>query len=101
MKIVKQLHEILKEMRCHRNDTIGGILDTPAVDARMLDYKGGPFQTEDQFNEFLRSDIIPEAPKIYRTMIEGSMQNTHDIVLTHGGISPQNIIVNDCHDLYH
>lgn len=96
MRIVGQLHEILKEMRRHRNDTIGGILNTPAVDTRMLSYKGGPFQSEDQFNKFLRSDMIAQAPKMYRTMLEGSMQNTHDIVLTHSDISPRNIIVHDC-----
>lgn len=96
MQLVGQLNEILKELRRHRNNTIGGILNTPAVDARMLRYKGGPFHTEDQFNEFLRSDLISVAPKIYRTALEANMRNTHAIVLSHGDINPRNIIVNNC-----
>ncbi|KAL2392912.1 hypothetical protein ABEF95_001747 [Exophiala dermatitidis] len=95
MNIVGQLREILDEMRRHRSNIIGGIHDTPAVDARKSRHKGGPFATEQRFNEFLRSDMIPNAPRLYYSMLERAMKNDHDIVLTHGDINPRNIMVND------
>ncbi|OAL22045.1 hypothetical protein AYO20_11281 [Fonsecaea nubica] len=69
---VGQLREILEKMRQYKSagSAIGGIHGGPAVDARRLKRKGGPFTTEEQFNEFLRSGMITTAPKIYRTMLE-------------------------------
>ena len=95
IKIVQQLREILEKMQQHQRNFIGGIHGTPAVDIRMVRREGGPFSTEEQFNQFLRSGMILAAPKIYRSMLEGAMKKDHDIVLTHGDISPRNIIVND------
>ena len=95
MEITGQLREILEKMRQHRSSFIGGVDDTPAVDTRKFKLKGGPFSTEKQFNEFLRSNIIPAAPEIYHLMLQRVMKENHDIVLTHGDLNPRNIVVND------
>ena len=101
MKIVQQLREILEKMQQHQRNFIGGIHGTPAVDIRMGTREGGPFSTEEQFNQFLRSGMIPAAPKIYCWMLEGAMKKDHDIVLTHGDINPRNIIVNSSQIVAH
>ncbi|EXJ82319.1 hypothetical protein A1O3_06132 [Capronia epimyces CBS 606.96] len=88
-----QLRDILEDLRRHRSHVIGGIHGNPAVDTRKLVLTGGPFPTERQFNEFLRSDMISAAPKIYRSMLEDAMDEKHDIFLAHGDIRPQNIVV--------
>ncbi|KAK5218505.1 hypothetical protein LTR47_011685 [Exophiala xenobiotica] len=93
MNICGQLRYILEEMRCLQRDVIGGIGSNPAVDTRKSTLKGGPFYTERQFNEFLRSDL--KAPKTFRLMLEETMKENHNIVLAHGDISPRNIVVND------
>ncbi|EXJ87618.1 hypothetical protein A1O3_04579 [Capronia epimyces CBS 606.96] len=95
MKLVGQVREILDKIRQHRNTMIGGIYDTPAVDVRMFKLEGGPFSTEEQFNEFLLSDLSPATPEIFRSTFRRLMKTNHNIVLTHCDISPQNIVVNN------
>ena len=94
-KIARQLQKILKKMQQHRGNYIGGIDNTPAVDIRMYTRKGGPFQNEEKFNQFLRSAIRPDLPQIYCQMLEAAMKTDHDILFAHGDISPRNVIVKD------
>lgn len=93
LEISRQLRQILQTLRENRQNYIGGIGNTVAVDSRKFMFTGGPFATERQFNTFLRSDLISPARGRFLSMFQKIMNTNHDIVLTHGDLNLRNIIV--------
>ncbi|KIW63487.1 hypothetical protein PV04_10319 [Phialophora macrospora] len=74
---------------------IGGIGDSVAVDSRRTTLMGGPFTSKEQFNDFLRSDLIKAAQRRFSSILPEIMTSTHKILLTHGDINPRNVIIHN------
>lgn len=95
LEIAAQLQAILAEMRGLKGQYIGALSGGKAIDVRMLAVEGGPFQTEEEFNQFLLSDT--RGPQYLHDIASRSLRTDHDIVFTHGCFAPRNIIVKDGH----
>ncbi|OAL35373.1 hypothetical protein AYO20_05424 [Fonsecaea nubica] len=96
LSIAQQLREIVFRLRSVEGSYIGSLDQRPAVDPRRNRNRGGPFETEAAFNEFLLSNTISTTPPIYRKMLEDLLSTTkHKILLTHGDLSPTNIVVKE------
>jgi serine/threonine protein kinase len=91
----QQLKEILEELRSFEGTYIGSFEEGPALDMRRDIQRGGPFLSETDFNAFLLGNVVSKTPNIYRRMLHGVMSDTHKIVLTHGDLSPRNILVRE------
>lgn len=94
-EIAKDLGGILRNMR--RNESPGGWIQAcnggAVRDLRVIkDYKGGPFERETSFNEFLL-DLYPNTPEADRKSLADGLRSDHRIVFTHGDLSTRNIIV--------
>lgn len=88
--------EVVNQLRSLEGNCIGSLERQPAVDVPRDGNRGGPFPSEAEFNEVLRSNTISTTPPIYRMMLEGLLSNTaHKIVFTHGDLSPTTIIVKE------
>ncbi|OTA90524.1 hypothetical protein M434DRAFT_397896 [Hypoxylon sp. CO27-5] len=95
--LVRDLQHCLKMMRCLQRDptlqdTISNTTGKAIYDGRIIaaveyeESRGdfiGPFSTEDEFNQMLRSPHIPDV--VHRS--------GHKIVFTHGDINMRNILV--------
>ncbi|KAI0139091.1 kinase-like protein [Hypoxylon sp. NC0597] len=95
--LVRDLQNCLKTMRSlqrdlHLQDTISNTTGKAIYDGRIIaaveydESRGdfiGPFSTEDEFNQILRSPHIPDV--VHRS--------GHKIVFTHGDINMRNILV--------
>ncbi|KFY04302.1 hypothetical protein O988_00877 [Pseudogymnoascus sp. VKM F-3808] len=57
-------------------------------------YAGGPFLDEQSFNDFVM-DIAKSTPKVIREGLRARLRCDHRVVLTHGDLTPRNIIVQD------
>ena len=91
----QQLRTIVDQLRSLQGAYIGSIDHGPAADARRDTNRGGPFSSQADFVGFLLSNTIAKAPKIYTKMLREQLSTPHKIVLTHGDLSPKNILVRD------
>ncbi|KAL2831570.1 hypothetical protein BDW59DRAFT_157998 [Aspergillus cavernicola] len=57
--------------------------------------EGGPFESEQMFNEFILADIVRAAPDLLRHYAKHALQDTHEIVFTHSDFAPRNILVDE------
>ncbi|KAJ9137730.1 hypothetical protein NKR23_g8981 [Pleurostoma richardsiae] len=90
-----QLRGYLDQLRAIKGSYIGGFGRNPAVVSRYFSVEGGPFASEAEWNDFLLEDIHPEHPRAFRSMVQDELRTDHDIVLTHGDLVAQNILVRD------
>jgi len=72
---------------------IGALGDGKAIHTRITMIEGGPFDTEEQFNEFLLPNTF--GPQFFHDIASRSLRTDHEIVFTHGNFHPRNIIVRD------
>ena len=92
--IAEQLKYMVTTMRRAPSDQrkIGGF-DGPARDCRQFsDAYGGPFENETEFNQYCL-DFLQGTPLQIRNTIADALGSTSRIVLTHGDLTPRNIIV--------
>ena len=94
--IAQQLRPMSSKMRLARQRQFPiGACEGIVYDCRRYStYTGGPFKTEAEFNEFIL-DLYKGTPHLIRNALAQSLRVDHDIVFTHGDITPQNIIVKD------
>ncbi|KAF4154642.1 hypothetical protein CNMCM6069_009042 [Aspergillus lentulus] len=57
--------------------------------------EGGPFNSEEEFNEFILSDIVPSAPELLRHYARFALMDGHSFVFTHGDLAPRDILVDE------
>jgi hypothetical protein len=77
---------------------IGSVTGGPAIDRRQFSSAtGGPFRSENDFNEWQLAQLIPEVPLSQREMYAAVHKSDHRIVFTHGDLAFHNIIVNNGH----
>ena len=98
-RIISQLHSFVKELRtlapppCVPPGAICSLYNQPLSDARIRSPPCGPFPSEKLFNDLL----VQEASRFFwHTELEeirAEMRDDHQIVFTHGDLTPRNIIV--------
>ncbi|KAI9376151.1 kinase-like protein [Aspergillus egyptiacus] len=89
----QELAGYVNQLRSLRGDYIGAADRGKAVIGNSVHHEGGPFEDEDQFNQFLFSKILPNVPSALRCFATGAFTNNHSIVFAHGDLSPSNILV--------
>ena len=72
---------------------IGAIDRGQAIVGHIASIEGGPFDSEQQFNEFILGDIVKSAPDLLRHYAKYALMDNHEIVFTHSDFSPRNILV--------
>ncbi|KAI0198791.1 kinase-like domain-containing protein [Astrocystis sublimbata] len=90
-----QLRDYLTQLRAVKGSYIGGFARGPAIDSRLFDFEGGPFETEAEWNEFLLEGLVESCPPALRSMLSTQLRTDHEIVLTHGDLHATNIMVRD------
>ncbi|KAG4426858.1 hypothetical protein IFR04_000289 [Cadophora malorum] len=93
--LAEELRRILSELRGLKGQYIGSINHGEAIDGRKFDIRGGPFETEAAFNQFLLSDTFPSTATILRDIASRSLRTDHEIIFAHGDFAPRNIMVAD------
>ncbi|KFY23330.1 hypothetical protein V493_05911 [Pseudogymnoascus sp. VKM F-4281 (FW-2241)] len=88
--VALQLRAIIDTMRSLPSDDNAFRSCSGAYDV----YTGGPFVDEQSFNDFV-VDIPKSAPKVIREGLRARLPCNHRAVLTHGDLSPRNIMVHN------
>ncbi len=94
-RIAEQMRDIIHQLRGLKGDYIGAVNRGPAVDMRRSTSRGGPFDSETDFNSFLFDNMISSTPLLYSQSIQQTMRRDHDLVFSHGDLNLHNIIVKD------
>lgn len=76
-----------------KGDYIGAIDHGKAIIGQLASSEGGPFDSEQQFNEFILGDMIRSAPDILRHYAKFVLMDNYEIVFTHADFFPRNILV--------
>lgn len=93
LSIAKELNSFLSQLHKLKGDYIGAINRGPAVIGRRIHLECGPFDSEQQFNEFILGDVVPSAPDLLRHYAKFALEDNHEIVFTHADFAPRNILV--------
>lgn len=93
LSIADELHSYISQLRELKGDYIGAIDRGKAMIGQIASIEGGPFDSEQEFNEFILGDIVKSAPDLLRHYAKCALMDNHDIVFTHADISPRNILV--------
>ncbi|CAG7926062.1 unnamed protein product [Penicillium olsonii] len=95
LSIASELHSFINQLRELKGSYIGAINRGKAIIGHIASIEGGPFDSEQHFNEFILGDIIPSAPAMLRHHAKFALMNDHEIVFTHADFSPRNILVEE------
>lgn len=95
LSIADELHYYMSQLRKLKGDYIGAINRGQAIIGQIASIEGGPFDSEQQFNEFILGDIVKSAPDILHHYAKYALMDNHDIVFTHSDFSPRNILVDE------
>ena len=99
--ITKELQDYVGQLRrifVPEGTLIGSVNGGPAIDRRQFSSAiGGPFRSEQEFNEWQLAQLHPEVPVSGREMYAGVHKSNHRIVFTHGDLAFHNIMVKDGH----
>ncbi|KAL2816967.1 kinase-like domain-containing protein [Aspergillus granulosus] len=93
LSIVDELHSYINQLRNLKGDYIGAIDRGKAIIGQLASIEGGPFDSEQQFNEFILGDIVKSAPDLLRHYAKFTLMDNHEIVFTHADFAPRNILV--------
>ncbi|KAJ5343191.1 hypothetical protein MYU51_002479 [Penicillium brevicompactum] len=93
LSIASELKGYMDQLRELKGDYIGAIDRGKAVIGQIASIEGGPFDSEQQFNEFILGDIVKSAPDILRHYAKFALMENHEIVFTHADFAPRNILV--------
>lgn len=66
LAVAKQLREYVSQLRCLKGNYIGALDDGPAIIGKHMRLEGGPFESEQLFNQFILGDIVSQAPDLLR-----------------------------------
>lgn len=93
LSIADELHSYISQLHELKGDYIGAIDRGKAIIGQIASIEGGPFDSEQEFNEFILGDIVKSAPDLLRHYAKFALMDNHDIVFTHADFSPRNILV--------
>ena len=97
ISITNELHFYINQLRGLKGDCVGAVDRGKAIIGRRISMEGGPFDTEQQFNESNWGDLVQSAPDLLRHYAKYALTDDHEIVFTHADISPRNILVEEGH----
>lgn len=101
--ILTELSDYIRQMRQipARPDNmivIGSVTGGPAVDQRSMGpIKGGPFKSEEEFNDWQLDQLLPGIPLSNRDMYHAMQKADHAIVFSHGDLGFHNVLVQNGH----
>jgi hypothetical protein len=81
LSIASELHAYINQLRDLKGGYIGAIVRGKAVIRQIASIKGGPFDSEQQFNEFILGDIGKSALDILRHYTKFALMDDHEICL--------------------
>ncbi|OQD68439.1 hypothetical protein PENDEC_c035G04615 [Penicillium decumbens] len=93
LSIADQLHSYMSQLRDLKGDYIGGADRGKAIIGRRFSIECGPFDSEQQFHEFILGDIRESAPDLLRDIAKSALMDNHEIVFTHSDFAPRNVLV--------
>ncbi|KAI9933695.1 hypothetical protein ASPWEDRAFT_167965 [Aspergillus wentii DTO 134E9] len=93
--VTEELRGYMCELRQLKGSYIGALDRGPVIAGKYGPLVGGPFDTEQQFNEFLLGDIARSIPDLLRHYAKHALDNDHEIVFTHADFAPRNVLVDD------
>ncbi|CAG8124425.1 unnamed protein product [Penicillium salamii] len=93
LSIASELHSYMKQLRKLKGSYIGAIDHGKAIIGQIAPLEGGPFETEQEFNNFILGDMVRLAPDLLRHYAKFALMDGHEIVFTHGDFAPRNILV--------
>jgi aminoglycoside phosphotransferase (APT) family kinase protein len=91
--IASELHSYINQLRDLKGDYIGAVDRGKVVTGQIASIEGGPFDSEQQFNEFILGDIVRACPDILRHYAKFALMDGHEIIFTHADFAPRNILV--------
>jgi aminoglycoside phosphotransferase (APT) family kinase protein len=97
LSVANELHSYINQLRELKGEYIGAVDRGKAVIGRRISLECGPFDSEQQFNEFILGDIVQSAPELLQHYAKHALIDNHEIVFTHSDISPRNILVEGGH----
>lgn len=83
----------MKQLRKLKGDYIGAIDRGKAIIGQIASIEDGPFDSEQQFNDFILGDIAESAPDLLRHYAKFALYDNHQIVFTHSDFSSRNVLV--------
>ncbi|KAF2426480.1 kinase-like protein, partial [Tothia fuscella] len=99
--ILLELRDYIKQMRQIKPPLltrIGSATGGPATDRRTMNaIKGGPFETEKDFNEWQLKQLVEGSSQLSRETYASMHKTDHEIVFSHGDLAFHNVIVHDGH----
>ncbi|KAF4201755.1 hypothetical protein CNMCM8927_001084 [Aspergillus lentulus] len=95
LSIADELHSYINQLRSLKGEYIGAIDHGKAKIGQIDSLEGGPFTSEEDFNEFILSDIVPSAPELLRHYARFALMDGHSFVFTHGDLAPRDILVDE------
>ncbi|OAL43831.1 kinase-like protein [Pyrenochaeta sp. DS3sAY3a] len=99
--ILTELSNYIRQMRqipARSDNMIGSVTGGPAVDQRSMGpIKGGPFKSEEAFNDWQLDQILPGIPLSNRDMYHAMHRADHAIVFSHGDLGFHNVLVQNGH----
>ncbi|KAJ6007188.1 hypothetical protein N7522_005539 [Penicillium canescens] len=81
LSIASELHDYINQLRDLNGGYIGAIDRSKAVIGQFASIEGGPFDSEQQFNELILGDIVKSTPDILRHYAKFALMQDHEIFL--------------------
>ncbi|KAK2792390.1 hypothetical protein FQN52_003325 [Onygenales sp. PD_12] len=91
--VATQLGGYISQLRKLKGTYIGGVNRGKVTVGRYKRIRCGPFDDEQQFNDYLLSLIAAKAPVTLRECATACVRDNHKITFAHGDLLPWNIIV--------
>lgn len=86
--IANELHSCISQLRNLKGDYIGAVGHGKAIIGRRISLECGPFDSEQQFNDFILGDIVRSAPNILRHYAKHALMDNHEIFFHSFGYLP-------------
>ncbi|KAL4875144.1 kinase-like protein [Aspergillus karnatakaensis] len=95
--VAEQLRSYVLQLRELKGDGkyIGSLGGGKAIIGYIARLEGGPFESEEEFNQFVLSDLLRGIPDLMRHYAKYALTTGHEIVFTHADLAPRNIMVDD------
>ncbi|KAJ5196300.1 hypothetical protein N7449_006779 [Penicillium cf. viridicatum] len=93
LSIADELHSYMNQLRELKGNYIGAVGRGKAIVRNISSIERRPFDTEQEFNDFILGDIVEIAPDMLRHYAKSALMDNHEIVFTHSDFAPRNIMV--------
>ncbi|OQD71391.1 hypothetical protein PENPOL_c001G05003 [Penicillium polonicum] len=93
--IAEQLRGYISQLRNLKGNYIGAIDRGTVSMGKWGPIYGGPFDSEQEFNQWILNDLSSGLSAPLRYYAEHALTDGHEIVFTHSDFSPRNILVDE------